>query len=117
MNLLTETKSAIKNSGHDVTDIAFIGSSDGEYRCTWGEFCALADREYDSGFGGQEVASDLIIVFSDGQQMWRGEYDGSEWWEFPKPFSMPASSKPIKNLFCGIGWDDLSALNGGESDN
>ena len=41
---------------------------------------ALLDREYDDGFGGQEL--DGTIVFKDGTWLERGEYDGSEWWEY-----------------------------------
>ena len=37
--------------------------------------------EYDNGYGGQELYG--IIWYTDGKT-WseRGEYDGSEWWEF-----------------------------------
>jgi len=45
------------------------------------------------------VAGDLIIVFSDGAVMRRGEYDGSEWWNFYPPFQMPKQIFPIENLF------------------
>ncbi len=41
---------------------------------------ALMNREYDSGYGRQEV--DGTIVFKDGTWLSRGEYDGSEWWEY-----------------------------------
>lgn len=65
MTLLEETITAVTRSGHTVDDVVFIGSADAEYRCTWEEFTALADHEYDSGFGAAEVADDLIIRFSD----------------------------------------------------
>lgn len=35
-----------------------------------------------SGYGSPEIATDLVIRFSDGRSMWRAEYDGSEWWDF-----------------------------------
>lgn len=115
-NFRAETEDAIKDSGHTLDDIVFIGSKDGEYSCNWPEFRTLADREYDSGFGASEVATDLIIAFSDGSTMWRGEYDGSEWWEFSKPFQMPEKSKPIEFIFAEdkdeIGWARLDELNG-----
>ena len=41
------------------------------------------DIEYNSGFGGQELFG--IIKFKDGTWATRGEYDGSEWWEYNKP--------------------------------
>lgn len=108
-NLLEETKRAIKTSGHTVDDIVHIGNN--EYKCTWQEFENLANVEYDNGYGAQEVAKDLIIVFSDGQTMWREEYDGSEWWAYSTPFKIEDKSyKPIKNLVGGM-WADLEELN------
>ena len=107
-NLLEETKEAISASGHTPADIVFIGSEKSGHQCTWEQFCALADVEYDSGYGGTEVATDLIVVFSDGQKMWRGEYDGSEWWEHSTPFKRPDKALPITSL---IGWRSLEDCN------
>ena len=116
MNLLTETIQDIKDSGHSVKDVTFVGSSDGEYSCSWEEFKRLADRDYDSGYGAPEVATDLIIAFTDGSTMWRSEYDGSERWEFSAPFVKPDQSKPIETLFSAdrgsVGWDTLKELHG-----
>lgn len=111
-NLLKETIKDIKESGHKIKDIVFIGSESSGYSCTWKEFTTLADREYDDGFGAAEVAQDLQIVFSDGSSMKRGEYDGSEWWEYSKPFKTPMKKKKITNLFAvSIGWQDLEEIN------
>lgn len=107
MNLLTETLGAITCSGHTPEDIVFIGSRDSGHCCTWEEFKILADQEYDSGFGSQDVARDLEIVFKDKQTMWRSEYDGSEWWSYSVPFKMPKEKKPIRTLFCGM-WSYLA---------
>lgn len=102
MNLLEETKDDIKSSNHKLGDIVFIGSRKSGHSCTWKEFETLADIEYDNGYGGQEVATDLIIVFEDGVIMSRGEYDGSEWWEWTEPFVMPDELKPISKIVSGI---------------
>lgn len=103
-NLLHETKTDIEASGHKPEDIVFIGSQGADgHECSWEEFQRLADQSYDCGFGGAEVAADLRIVFSDGHQMWRGEYDGSEWWEYSVPFVRPSEKRPIRSLFRGIG--------------
>ncbi len=110
MNLLKETIEAIEGSGHTPDQIRFIGSRTSGHRCTWERFTALADREYDNGFGSPKVAGDLEIVFTDGASMHRGEYDGSEWWVYSKPFYEPETSYPIKTLF-GDGWRDLEGLN------
>ena len=41
------------------------------------------DFSYDSGYGGQELFG--IVHFHDGTWLDRGEYDGSEWWEYITP--------------------------------
>lgn len=114
MNLLAETTEAITDSGHTTADIVFIGSRGSGHRCTWGEYTRLADVEYDAGFGAQEVASGLEIVFSDGSGMWRHEYDGSEGWAYRQPFVEPTASKSIVRLTVGgtdqIGWAVLGEL-------
>lgn len=40
----------------------------------------MLDFEYDNGFGGQELFG--FIWYKDGTWSERGEYDGSEWWEY-----------------------------------
>ena len=113
-NLLQETKEDIETSGHKVSDIIFIGSERTGHQCTWEEFKTLADVEYDSGFGAQEVAQDLIIVFSDGGKMWRHEYDGSERWEYSTPFKTPLNRLPIRRLVVPknrVGWCSLEECN------
>jgi hypothetical protein len=116
INLLKETLSAIERSGHTVKDIAFIGSQTGDYACTWAEFEKLADKEYDNGYGGQEVACDLIILFTDGTEMWRHEYDGSERWTWREKFSPCANPRLIHTLIMipdseHHGWMTIHELN------
>lgn len=96
-NLLQETLSWIERVRHSPADVVYIGSRDG-YSCTWDEFTRLADREYDDGFGRQEVADDLEIHFSDGGWLERSEYDGAESWSYRAPFVRPAELKPIERL-------------------
>lgn len=113
-NLLEETKSALARYGYAETDITFIGAKYTEHQCTWEEFCDLADVEYDSGWGAQKVAMDLIIVFCDGSMLERAEYDGSEWWRYIALFKKPQKALPIKTLFCKpeqIGWVTLEGCN------
>ena len=114
MNLLKETIEDIENSGHSPSDIIFIGSEKSGHQCNWEEFKLLADHDYNNGYGAQNVAQDLIVVFADGTKMWRGEYDGSEWWDYSNPFHMPDQELPIKNLFSckagKVGWDNLKDL-------
>ena len=117
MNLLEETIHDIERSGHNPNDIVFIGSPKSGHSCTWSEFESLADREYDDGFGAQQVASDLVILFSDGTNMWRHEYDGSEYWNYSSPITIPSELKPIRSLFVrGIGWEDLEEIHSEEDE-
>lgn len=94
-NFLQETIKAIKESGHSHEDIIFIGSHESGYRCDWQQFIKIADFEYDEGFGAPKIASDLIFIFSDGQQLRRGEYDGAEEWDF---YKLPNFSNPRKEI-------------------
>lgn len=83
--------------------------------CTWEEFQTLADIEYDDGFGSQQIATDLTIVFSDGNRMWRHEYDGSERWNYTDPVDIPTDTIPIRALTVQDEdlhsmWDDLEDI-------
>jgi hypothetical protein len=79
MNLLQETIQILKDHDKAPSDIHWIGIGDSWF--SWDDFQALADIEYDNGFGGIEIAEDLVIV---GGNWWmtRDEYDGAEGWEF-----------------------------------
>jgi len=109
VNLLEETKRCIRNSGHKISDIVFMGSEESGYSCTWKEFTRLANVEYDAGYGAAKVATDFIVVFEDGTKMWRGEYDGAEWWAYSTPFKEPKEKKRITSLF-GEMWDNLKDI-------
>lgn len=89
MNLLEETLEKLKEHGKTPEDITWIGClSDGYF--TWDEFKKLADVEYDDGYGTAEVDEGLVIV---GDTWWlsRGEYDGSEWWDFNEKPEKPTN--------------------------
>ena len=50
----------------------------------WRLFSYLSQEpfyEYDDGYGGQEVPN-ICIIFRDKSWLSRGEYDGSEWWDY-----------------------------------
>lgn len=86
VNFLEETMGFVKEIGMEPI---FIGLADTNVSMTWEEFQKRANFEYDDGYGTNEIPLDLIIGFSDGSFLQRGEYDGSEWWEYIKPFKMP----------------------------
>lgn len=107
-NLLIETKNILAEHGHSLEDVTFIGCR--EFAIPLESFKTLADVEYDSGFGAQNVAEDLIVV---GPYWWleRHEYDGSEWWEYKEKPQIPNRVKCPKSLFAqGVGWETLSCL-------
>lgn len=104
MNLLNETIQELKNHDKFPEDVRWIGSRDGEFAICWDDFINIANIKYDSGFGSQEIQSDLVVV---GDDWWleRHEYDGSECWIF--------SSAPIRkdnsSVFTCLrnqGWED-----------
>ena len=51
------------------------------------KFLKSLDFEYDGGYGGQEIYG--IIWYTDNTWSSRGEYDGSEWWEYNKCPEIP----------------------------
>lgn len=111
MTLLEETIAVIQSEGGSVDEVKWVGSSDGTYAISWDEFCEIAKINYDDGYGGQEIAEDLVVV---GTNWWmtRGEYDGSEWWEFhTKPKIGKKPKKFTKVKVKGWGWSYLHNMN------
>jgi len=45
------------------------------------EFLQKLDFEYDAGYGGQELHG-LVWLMKENTWLERGEYDGSEWWDY-----------------------------------
>lgn len=99
-NFLKETASVMIAHGLDVKDIVYIGN--GECSCTWDEFQVLANTNY--GYGSGEIDGSLIIVFSNGVEMHRGEYDGSEWWDVHTPFKLENLKEQKKLTGVKSGW-------------
>lgn len=99
-NLLNETLSIMDNHNLKVSDIIFIGSADAEFSCSWTRFFDLANKLYHDGFGSSEVATDLVIVFTDNSKLVRMEYYGSEWWQYNRvDIDYSKNGKTINNLF------------------
>lgn len=100
-NLLSETTEELALNGKSVDEVLWVQIGERGYRnprkaisFTWEQFAALAkDVNYDSGYGGNEILGTLKIV---GCDWWleRGEYDGSEWWEFKTMPTRPESGTP-----------------------
>lgn len=54
-------------------------------------FLKRLDFKYNSGYGGQELYG--MIWYEDGTWSERGEYDGSEWWDYRAVPSIPEELK------------------------
>ena len=74
--------------------IQFIDYEDERFSLTTGytedeynQFLSDIDREYNNGYGGQEL--DGMIWYSDSTWTTRGEYDGSEWYEYHQVPEIP----------------------------
>lgn len=89
MNLKKETLEELKEHNKTIEDIKFICSGDTNIPIEM--FFIKADKNYDNGYGSAEVDESLMIV---GNDWWleRGEYDGSEWWEFKTMPQMPGKN-------------------------
>ena len=55
------------------------------------KFLQTIDFEYDNGFGGQEIYG--VVIYDDKSWSERGEYDGSEWWEYKSLPEIPESCR------------------------
>lgn len=90
VNFLQETLKHLQAHQQSPTTVLWVGSANGATAGTWNDFTKLADFDYDNGYSGQRIANDLVIVYSDDHWSSRGEYDGSEWWEYnEKPLIKP----------------------------
>jgi len=86
MNLLKETVKILEENKKTLNDIVWFGNK--SMSAVDIDLSKFLNVEYDAGYGGNEICSGLILV---GKNFWleRGEYDGSEWWEFKKMPTKP----------------------------
>lgn len=106
-NLLKETIQKLNENNKTENDILWVGSEN--YKTTWEHFKTISDIEYDSGYGGNEISMDLLIV---GKDFWleRHEYDGSEWWEYKQMPKEPINTFDFKTVII-TGWNSLEEEN------
>lgn len=110
-NLLEETREEIASNKHTLAQVAWVGSRSGKYAISWEAFEEIANIEYDSGYGGQKVANDLVVVFTDGSWLERSEYDGSEWWSYCKTPMPESDATPFKTVKSGESWASILEMN------
>ena len=107
-NLWEETMEVLKDHGKTFDDVKFIQGND--FKITKENFEQVAKKtNYDSGYGAAHVATDLVVV---GKNWWleRGEYDGSEWWEYKDSPKQVNEVREISYLAGGL-WPTLEKLN------
>lgn len=110
-NLLQETLEIIEENGLSSTDVVWAGNRDGTYVVPWEWFAQVANVEYDSGYGGQEIASDLVVVFNNGAWLERTEYDGSEGWSYQQSPVVSYNPYPFDTVKNGDNWAPLAEMN------
>ena len=111
MNLLNETLKALETHNISAEDVLWVGSMDGKMAIRWDAFELIADKtNYNNGYGGVEIADDLVVV-GNGWWLERGEYDGSEWWEFKTMPARVVAPKPFESVYSD-GWKSLASING-----
>lgn len=108
INLLEETRDALKKYGIEWEDVVWIGGND--FEIPFRDFIRLAyQTDYDNDFGRQYVASDLTIITSLGRFV-RKEYDGSEGWEFIKSQMPYHKYYDVSSLVSEEGWQTLAEI-------
>ena len=111
MNLYDETVEILSSHDKTITDIEYIGSTRTKIN-TNKALELMKKTNYDSCLGGQEIACNLMIKGKD-FIMKRGEYDGSEWWNYIQTDpSLPQVEREVKSFKANIGWDTLEEING-----
>lgn len=102
-NLKEETLYILEKHGKTPEDVRWVGCE--EFAIPLQEFWVLAHKSYDSGYGAQEVAPDLMVV---GDDWWleRHEYDGSEWWEYKATPKKPDTTRKVTAVI-GDFWNGL----------
>ena len=115
-NLYDETVTILESHGKTIADIEYIGSS--ETKINTNKALELMKKtNYDSGYGSQKIAENLMIK-GNGFIMTRGEYDGSEWWDYMQTDpSLPQVDTDVKSFEANIGWESLEEINGLEDTN
>lgn len=86
INFLEETLTAIRDCSYTTDDVDYVTYWNHELseRCatSFEQFTTQANFVYDEGFGSNEIALHLYIVFKDGSWLEREEYDGAEGWAY-----------------------------------
>lgn len=97
-NFLDETVEALTKADKSADDVAWCGSRDGTLVCSFADFAEKAKAiNYDAGYGGQGIPSDLVVV---GGDWWleRHEYDGSGRWAYKQLPTIADGHRPVTKI-------------------
>jgi hypothetical protein len=105
VKLLQETLEIMSQHNKTPADVRWVGSFDGMFVGTWPDFVSRANFEYNPGSGSNEVAMNLVVV---GDDWWleRGEYDGSEWWDFKTVPTMQPGAQVLPETFQVLNFEE-----------
>lgn len=117
MNLLTETLDVMKEVGKTPDDVLYVKMTKdsgfwkefdynypSEILVDFDVFKELANKEYDNGYGSNNVNRSTAILFKDNSVMYRWEYDGAEGWtyiELPRTFPKKYDKKLVSEFLWG----------------
>ena len=104
-NLFEETVLALQYHDKTLEDVLWVGGNDYEV-VNWQEAMKV---DYDRGFGGQKIATDLVVV-GDGWWLERAEYDGSEWWAFKTMPARPTEKRETAKFYNGESWATVEEM-------
>lgn len=86
-NITYTTPESYFTDGEEDVETPAIRLKQGHTEAEFNEFLSKLDFEYDAGYGAQYVFG--YVWLTNGVWMERGEYDGSEWWEWHKYPKIP----------------------------
>ena len=99
MNLYKELVDTLSYNNKTVDDILYIMLTDSKAEQKYykpEKFLKRAKNiNYDNGYGQEEIRTNLTIVLKNGDFIIRGEYDGSEWFEYMK---LPKTDVELEDL-------------------
>ena len=110
MNVFTELERHFETNGKHNEDVLWYRIYVNDHKLTGdGSFTQehldlMKTIDYDDGYGSQELGG--TIVFKDSSWLERGEYDGSEWWDYKSTpeWSPRAESGDSELSWC---WADM----------
>ncbi len=107
-SFLEETVRVLADNNKTVDDIQWIGLRDKASFPIDSALSFMNTFTYDGGYGWEYINRGFVIV-GDGWWLERGEYDGSEWWEFKQTPTVPDKEESdMSNMLAKHGRDEIT---------